>query len=57
MKKLLLALLFTMGILSTSMFAGTNAQEVKRFYVEVLERTADPVGLNEWTNRLIKPYT
>jgi len=37
---------------STNMPSQKVENFVKRFYVEVLGRTADPLGLNDWTNRL-----
>jgi len=52
----ILKILFLGGLLSVAIHAVMPSQNVenfvKRFYVEVLDRTAEPVGLNDWTNRL-----
>ena len=55
MRKIFVGLILS-ALLSVFAQAEMPAQKVenfvKRFYVEVLGRTADPVGLNDWTNRL-----
>ena len=43
--------------IQTTVTAATNTQDVQnfvsRFYTEVLGRTADQAGLDDWTNRLV----
>jgi len=55
MKKIFMGLIVSV-LLSVSAQAEMPAQKVenfvKRFYVEVLGRTAEPLGLNDWTNKL-----
>jgi len=57
MKKLLLIVLLGISTFSSSALAVTNTQNVQnfvsRFYTEVLGRTADQAGLDDWTNRLV----